>query len=112
WKLCYNLGMLFNRLNMGDSAEKYFKQIDIKDPQIYTQIGESFRYGGKYQKAIEYFQEALRMNPRNASGYMGLIITYLDLKDTTSAVKILQDWIKFNPEDTSARLLLKSLRNP
>ncbi|MGB9720735.1 MAG: protein O-mannosyl-transferase family [bacterium] len=112
WKLYYNLGMLFNRLHMVDSAEKYFQRIEVKEPQIYTQIGESFRFSGEYQKAIEYFQEALRINPRNASGYMGLIITYLDLNDTNSAVKILQDWIKFNPDDTSARILLKTLKNP
>ncbi len=111
WKLYYNLGMLFNRLKMVDSAEKYFKQIETKQPQIFAQIGESFRYGGDYQKAITYFQEALRLDPRNASGYIGLISTYLEMGDTTAAVKILQDWLRFNPDDSEARKMLKDLTN-
>jgi len=112
WKLYYNLGMLFNQLKIRDSAEKYFRRINIREPQIYTQIGESFRDNGDYLRAIEYFQEALRINPHNASGYMGLVMTYLDLNDTSSAVKILQDWLKFNPYDTNTQMLLKTLRTP
>ncbi len=109
WKLHYNLGMLFNQLQLSDSADAYFRRIDIKEPQIYTQIGESFRNSGDFKRALDYFQEALRINPRNASSYMGLIVTYLDMKDTSSAVRILQDWLKFNPYDTSAQMMLRSL---
>lgn len=111
WKLYYNLGMIFNQLKIRDSALEYFKRIKVNEPQIYSQIGESFRSNGDYQKAIEYFQEALRINPRNASGYMGLIITYLDLGDTSSARRILQDWLRFNPYDTTAQMLLKDLQS-
>ncbi len=112
WKLYYNLGMLFNQIQLSDSADEYFRRISIKEPQIYAQIGESFRNAGDYKRALDYFQEALRINPRNASSYMGLIVTYLDMKDTSSAVRILQDWLKFNPYDTSAWIMLRSLEKP
>ncbi|MGQ9816395.1 MAG: protein O-mannosyl-transferase family [bacterium] len=110
WKLDFNLGLLFNQLNMRDSAAGYFKRIKVNEPKIYSQIGESYRYTGDYQRAIEYFQEALRINPRNASGYVGLITTYLDLGDTSSAIMTLQNWLRFNPYDTSAQIFLKKLQ--
>lgn len=110
WKLYFNLGLLFNQLNMRDSAAGYFKRIKVNESRIYSQIGESYRYTGDYQMAIEYFQEALRINPRNASGNMGLIITYLDIGDTSSAIMTLQNWLRFNPYDTSAQIFLKKLQ--
>ena len=112
WKLYYNLGMLFNQLHITDSADYYFSRIDKKEPQIFVQIGESFRLNHDYQRALKYFREALHINPRNASAYNGLIDTYLDLNDTDSAIRLLEEWLKFNPTDTGALMLLKTLKNP
>ncbi len=112
WKLYYNLGMLFNQLHITDSADYYFSRIDRKESQIFAQIGESFRQNHDYPRAIKYFKEALRINTRNASAYNGLIDTYLDLNDTNSAIKLLEDWLRSNPNDTGARMFLKTLKNP
>ncbi|MEO0129448.1 MAG: DUF2723 domain-containing protein [candidate division WOR-3 bacterium] len=112
WKLYFNLGMLFNQLNQTDSADYYFSRIDKKESQIFAQIGESFRQNRDYHRAIKYFKEALRINARNPSAYNGLIDTYLDLNDTDSAIKLLEEWLRFNPDDTGARRLLNTLKNP
>jgi tetratricopeptide (TPR) repeat protein len=112
WKLYYNLGMLFNQLSLYDSAEVYFKRINKKEPQIFAQIGESFRLSNEYQRALKYFQEALKLNPHHTLAFTGLINTYLDLNDTNSAIKLLQDWLKFNPNDSGALKLLEDLKEP
>ncbi|MEO0183523.1 MAG: DUF2723 domain-containing protein [candidate division WOR-3 bacterium] len=111
WKLYYNLGMLFNQLRLPDSADAYFQRIDKKDAQLFAQIGESFRMNQDYPRAIKYFHEARRINPRNPSAYSGLIDTYLDLNDTASVLKTLEEYLLFNPNDTNALMLLKVLKH-
>lgn len=112
WKLYYNLGMLFNRLGLNDSADYYFSRIDKKESQIFAQIGESFRWSGDYIRALKYFHEALHLNQHNPLASRGLIETYLELKDTSSAIKLLEERQRLTPADTDVQTLLKSLKNP
>ncbi|MEO0155993.1 MAG: tetratricopeptide repeat protein [candidate division WOR-3 bacterium] len=72
-------------------------------------LGMVYRSMGRYDKAIEYFQEIVTSQPRNAQGYMALLATYLDMHDTASAKKIIRQWLMINPSDTSALNMLKEL---
>jgi len=105
----YNLGLLYAQIGDIDSAENYFSQINIRDPQIISQIGNIYRTFGKYDEAIEYFQRAIAINPRAAQGYMGLLTIYIEKGDKNSAVKVLKDWLSLNPRDTTAYNMLKEL---
>ncbi len=107
----FNLGLLYAQLGVVDSADKYFSRIDVKDPQILTQIGGVYRMVGKFDKALEYFNKVIEINPRLPQGYMGLLSVYLDsaMHDTNSAKTVLKDWIRINPGDTTAVAMLKEL---
>jgi len=105
----YNLALLFAQLGMEDSAEQYFSKIKAKDPGTLMRIGSIYRAMGKYDKAIEYFQRAITLNPRIPETYFGLYTLYLENKDSTAAIGVLNDWLKINPRDTSAINMLKEL---
>ncbi len=106
----YNLGLLFAQLGIVDSAEYYFSKIDVKDAQILIRIGSVYKAIGHLNGAIEYFQRAKNINPRLPQTYFGLYSAYLEKNDTASAIRILNDWLKLNPRDTSALNILKELR--
>ena len=106
----YNLGLLFAQLGIVDSAEYYFSKIDVKDAQILIRIGSVYKAIGHLNGAIEYFQKAKNINPRLPQTYFGLYSAYLEKNDTASAIRILNDWLKLNPRDTSALNILKELR--
>ncbi len=105
----FNIGLLYARSGMLDSAQHYFAQIETKDPQLLLKLGMAYRSFGWYEKAIECFQRLISQNPRNQQGYIGLLTVYLDSGDTANAQRILKDWLMINPYDTSASHLLKEL---
>jgi tetratricopeptide (TPR) repeat protein len=106
----YNLGLLFAQVGMIDSAEHYFSRIDIKDPQLMTQIGSLYHSMGHNDRAIEYFQKAMALNPNFPHAYFGLFTAYLAKHDTLSAAQVLENWLRINPRDTSAYNMLNELK--
>ncbi|UCF71450.1 MAG: DUF2723 domain-containing protein [candidate division WOR-3 bacterium] len=106
----YNLGVLFVQMGMPDSAYAYLSKIETKDPAMIVQIGSVFANTGLYDKAIEYFQRAIGVNPRFSQAYSALVMTYLAMGDNRSAVQILENWLSINPGDTNARNMLNELK--
>ncbi|MEO0137895.1 MAG: DUF2723 domain-containing protein [candidate division WOR-3 bacterium] len=105
----YNLGLLYAQIGMLDSADAMFAQVKTNDPANLMRLGMVYRSLGRYEKALEYFQSVVTAQPRNAQGYMALLATYLDMHDTTSAKKVIRQWLMINPTDTSALNMLKEL---
>lgn len=105
----YNLGLLYAQIGMIDSAENYFSMIDVEDPQIMTQIGSIYSAVGKNDRAIEYYQRAITINPRHPQAYFGLFTVHLAKNDTAAAAHILEKWLRINPADSSARNMLHEL---
>ncbi|MGD8979404.1 MAG: hypothetical protein PVH23_04990, partial [candidate division WOR-3 bacterium] len=106
----YNLGVLFAQMGMRDSAYHYLAKIEVEDPGMMVQIGSVFANTGYYERAIEYFQRAIGINPRYSQAYSSLVMTYLAMDDKVSAVNVLQDWLSINPRDTNARTMLEEIR--
>ena len=100
----------WSTLKKGKKREYYFSKIDVKDAQILIRIGSVYKAIGHLNGAIEYFQKAKNINPRLPQTYFGLYSAYLEKNDTASAIRILNDWLKLNPRDTSALNILKELR--
>ena len=106
----YNLGVLFAQMGIRDSAYHYLSKIDVQDPGMMVQIGSVFANTGYYDRAIEYFQRAIGINPRYSQAYSSLVMTYLAMDDKVSAVNVLEDWLSINPRDANARNMLEELR--
>jgi tetratricopeptide (TPR) repeat protein len=106
----YNIGVLFASQGVLDSAELYFSKLEVKDPRLMTRIGVVYKAAGYHEGAVEYFQMAIRTNPRIPEAYFGLYSTYMGNNDISSARQVLHDWLQVNPQDTSALNMLRELR--
>jgi len=106
----YNLGVLFAQMGIPDSAHRYLSAIDASDPGMLVQIASVFANTGGYEKAVEYFERAVEINPRFSQAYSGLVMTYLAMDDRLSAIRTLENWLAINPGDTNARNMLNELR--
>ena len=105
----YNLGVLYAQLGKRDSADYYLSQITVKNAELMTKIGSVYMSMRELEKSVEYFQRALGINPRYPQAYFGLITTYLAMADTNSARDAIQNWLRLNPNDTTAQNMLKRL---
>jgi len=106
----YNLGVLFAQMGMRDSAYQYLSRIEVQDPAMMVQIGSVFANTGYFDRAIEYFQRAIGINPRYSQAYSSLVMTYLTMNDKASAINVLEDWLAVNPRDTNARNMIEELK--
>ncbi|HEX7400627.1 MAG TPA: DUF2723 domain-containing protein, partial [candidate division Zixibacteria bacterium] len=66
--LVFNLGGFFDRLNIPSTSMEYFLwalEIDPSNPRIYFQLGKAFLKNGDRQKAFEFLQAGLELDPYN-----------------------------------------------
>lgn len=66
--LVFNLGGFYDRLSLAPESIEYFLQaleIDPSNSRIYFQLGKAFLKNGDKQKAFEFLQAGLELNPYN-----------------------------------------------
>jgi hypothetical protein len=108
----YNLGILFAQQGRPDSAVAYLTKIKSEDPQLLTQIGSAFGILGANDRAVELLTKAIRINRRFAPAYSALVSVYVNQDDRPSAIRVLGDWLRLNPQDSVAYNMMKELEKP
>jgi hypothetical protein len=108
----YNLGILFAQQGRPDSALVYLDKIKSEDPQLLTQIGSAFGVLGAWDRAVSLLTKAIRINQRFAPAYSALVSVYVNQGDRKSAVRVLGDWLRLNPQDSVAYNMMKELERP
>ena len=81
----------------------YFKVLLDYVPQLAEAngiLGYCFYYLGHEKEAIQYYKEAVRLNPNFFWFYYDLGVIYFKTQDYQKAVEILQTAILLNPKDT------------
>lgn len=82
----------------------------IDTPEIYYKIGVAQYYKGELDKAVNYFNNAIKKNPKYAKAYYMLGETYTKKARFTDAVENAQLAVKYSPFASScAHSLLKNL---
>jgi tetratricopeptide (TPR) repeat protein len=87
----------------------YLAQIETREPQLLTQIGSAFGILGAYDRAVTTLNRAIRINPRFAPAYSALVSVYINQGDRSSAIRVLGDWLRLNPQDSVAYNMMKEL---
>jgi tetratricopeptide (TPR) repeat protein len=83
-----------NSLHQPGLAEKLCRQ------------GYSFSINGEDQKALEFFQEAIKKDPQNTMAWNGLGYCQVGLNNPAAAIKAYRQAIKTNPDDESLYFIL------
>jgi tetratricopeptide (TPR) repeat protein len=81
---------------------------DQQDP-VQQLLDKGVDFFGEWQpnKALEVFQEVVRITPRSSEGYFGLGMVYEHRKDWVQATHAYQQAIACNPDDVLAQENLK-----
>ncbi len=78
--------------------------------QEFLDQGTAFLDNGQHNKAIEMFEEAVRLVPESSDGYFGLGMVYEKLHERKKAIEAYQKAVRANPDDVLARENLKYLK--
>jgi predicted Zn finger-like uncharacterized protein len=65
--------------------------------------GTDFLDNAQYNKAIEAFQEVIRIAPNNSDGYFGLGMVHESRKDWSKAIDAYQKAVDLSPDDSLAK---------
>ena len=65
-------------------------------------LGNNYSKNKEYNKAIESYEKAIKINSEYPSAYYNLGITYRKNKEYNKAIESYAKAIKINPEDSSA----------
>ena len=104
-----NLGVTMRALGHADAAvEILLKALDLapNNADILQNLGNAYRSQKKYREATGAYRRALSIRPYNREAYKYLAITLYYMNERQEAIKLLQQWLAFEPESPSARHLL------
>ncbi|MCR4396454.1 MAG: sulfatase-like hydrolase/transferase [Candidatus Saccharicenans sp.] len=96
-----NIIYCYSALNQLDQAEEFVHQQlnrGLDDSQLYYVLGLNLAVAGKLDRALNCFQECLKINPRQAAAHNDLAGLYLILNDQPRAEEHLQAAREINPE--------------
>ena len=78
--------------------------------QEYLNKGTEFLENGQLNKAVEMFEEAIRLSPESSDGYFGLGMVYEKRQEWKKAIDAYQKAVTINPNDSLAKETLKFLK--
>lgn len=89
------------------NAVSFANPLEIKPPdhsQTYYAIAKNFHARGMPQEAINYYERALNLNPRNVSAWNDLGVVFLNLKDCARATVYFEKALSINRNALRPRL--------
>lgn len=93
-----------------EALAHYLRQIE-KGPHLDSlyNAGVLHMYHERHQEAINYFQQALAINPRYLEAHINLAAIYLKLKKTRDAIAHYELALALKPEDPEIKHILSAL---
>jgi len=85
-----SLGDINDKMRNFELAEKYYLQIQKftpNDPASYYNLAGFYNNNGKYDKAIEMYENRIALNPSDPEGYLYLAGFYQDKRKWDDAIK-------------------------
>ncbi len=86
-----------NTLSLGE----YMLKRSPNESDLYNQMGYALHLEGRYDKAIEYYRQAIKMTPNYSDAYINLAVTLRQLGRLDEAVDVYYQALKFQPNDVA-----------
>ncbi|MDY6989502.1 MAG: tetratricopeptide repeat protein [Thermodesulfobacteriota bacterium] len=96
------MGRVYGQLKQWDTAISCFHQalsnLLYTTPHVaLNNLGEAYRGKGDYERAIDFYRQALRKDPRFPNAHRGLGLTYMDMGDDVKALPSLEKALHYAP---------------
>ncbi|MBX7172221.1 MAG: tetratricopeptide repeat protein [Pyrinomonadaceae bacterium] len=112
---CLALGLTFaaqpEKLETARQQLKKCLVIDSKSFETAYQLGLSYKVAGDFSKAVEYFEQTLKISPNYEPALRELGAAYLQTNAETKARPLLEKAVTINPNDADAHFQLSRLYN-
>ena len=95
-----------------EKALAEFEKLIALDPSArsYAFMGLSYRHLGRFEDALKYFEEGLKLDPRNTSCLFNVGYIQGRQGNDAKAEKMFQETLRLNPDFPEALLELANLR--
>ena len=106
--LLNNLGTIYNIQGDQKIAEKYFKEalkINIIHPQPAMNLAAIYQKQGKFDEAINIYQQLTVFHPHVTSVYFELAKVYLEIHDQKKAIDSAKNFLQFSRDSQSLTTL-------
>jgi CheY-like chemotaxis protein len=100
----------FMAAGLHEVAEELFRRAIDDAPQdahLYNRLGVALRRQQKHQQALEYYQQALKLDARNEKVQFNLGVLYFDLGEKDKALEAFKTALNIRPQFTEAQDFLK-----
>ena len=84
-------------------------QIDIKDSEALNFVGLVEQYNFNFEKALDYFKQAIKLNSKNDEYYYNCASTFFKMGDVQQAKKFYNLAISLGPENQNYHFALANL---
>jgi len=115
-KAIFGLGITYLTGGKLEDAGEIFKDImaldlafDSEHAHLFNEFGIKMRKTGMLDKALEYYQKALRLNGRDEHLHFNVARIHYDAKDYARASGCLKDALAIAPDFTEAARMLKAV---
>ncbi len=93
-----------------EKVSEFEELYDKDNKHIFNSFGMNLRRGGFYDKAVESYAKALRMDPTDENLFYNIGRASYDKKDHEKALLFLRKCLELNPRHQDAALLIKRIR--
>ncbi|MBZ0267912.1 DUF2723 domain-containing protein [bacterium] len=105
-------GLLVEANHFEEATRFYTERLRTRpnDIRVYIGLGFLATRADRWEEALDWYLRGLRVDPRSPDILSGLYQAYMNLGRLQDAQNVLERWLQFNPNDTSARELLSELK--
>ncbi|MCL4727824.1 MAG: protein kinase [Candidatus Kuenenia sp.] len=98
-----------NNFDDGINALNNALKIQTELPLIWDELEKAYLHKGLLQKAKETAEYAIKLLPKQRTGYLWLAIVYQYLRDSEKAINVLRQYLSQNPDDAFVQESLDSI---
>lgn len=110
----YNRACCYRLLEQYDEAVKDYTIVinsDSLDAVAYYERGICYNRTGSYQKALDDFNNAIKIKPSiNTDCYLCRAVAYCGMSDKNGAIRAIEQVLRIDPNNISAKQMLDAVR--
>ena len=90
-------------VNKVDQSQTVDRSVQVVgDAEMYQRLGDAAYESGEHQRAIEHYNEVIRLNPQHAEAYYNRGLAYGNLGQHQREIQDYDEAIRLNPQYASA----------